>query len=211
MGSNLDLQGNVFSTAFIVINPLMKVTADTMINSLAGTEGVALLQSVVASNGNPSLTVLAANGPVDVASLGSKEFPLGNISLSGTYVVLRGDITSIGSIDVTSPMNEMKTVNGTIIINQSLRILASAGINLQDDLAPSTEPFNLTLQSIDGSIHVQSLGDKISPLNDVSLIAGKAVTVANLITTTGILTIIDEEGTTTCGPGTYPPCNSQSQ
>ena len=211
MGSNLDLQGNVYSNAFIVINPSIKVTADTVINSLAGTEGVALLQSVMVSNGNPSLTVLAANGPVDVASLGSKEFPLGNISLTGTYVVLRGDIGSIGSIDITSPTNEIQDVNGTITINQSLKISGSKGINLQDDLVPSTEPFNLTLQAMDGSIHVQSLGYQTNPLKDVSLIAGKEVTVANSITTTGLLTITNGEGTTTCGQGTYPPCNSQFQ
>jgi hypothetical protein len=205
-GSDLTLQGNMYSNTSIVIYPPVKITADTIINSLNGYGGLALLKPVTASSGNPSLTVYAANALVDVASLGSSDSPLGNVSLTGAYFVLRGDIASIGSVDIAK-----QAETGTVTINQPVTILANSGINLHNDLVPSTAPFNLTLQASDGCVSVQSLGNSVSPLKNVSLVGSNGVTISGTITTTEILTIIDEEGTTTCGSGTYPPCNSQSQ
>jgi hypothetical protein len=199
-GSDLTLQGNLYSNTSIVIYPPVKISADTIINSLNGYGGLALLKPVTASSGNPSLTVYAANALVDVASLGSDEFPLGNVVLTGSYVTLNGDIVSSSAVEI----------GGAVTITAGLTLIGSSGVTLKNQLLPSTNPFDLTLQACDGSVSVQSLGNSVSPLKNVSLIGVNGVTVSGTITTTGILTIVDEEGTKTCGSGTYPPCNSQS-
>jgi hypothetical protein len=197
-GSDLTLQGNLYSNTSIVIYPSITISADTVINSMDGYGGLALLKPVTASSETPSLTVYAANALVDVSSLGSDEFPLGNVVLTGSYVTLNGDIVSSEAVEIS----------GAVTITGDLTLIGSSNITLKNQLLPSTNPFDLTLQACDGSVSVQSLGNSVSPLKNVSLVGSNGVTILGTITTTGILTITDEEGTTTCGSGTYPPCNS---
>jgi hypothetical protein len=114
---------------------------------------------------------------------------------------LNGSIVSSSAIEIT----------GAVTITENLTLIGSSGVTLKNQLLPSTNPFDLTLQAYDGSVSVQSLGNSVSPLKNVSLIGLNGVTVSGTITTTGLLTITNGEATTSCGPGTYPPCNSQSQ
>jgi hypothetical protein len=200
-GSDLTLQGNLYSNTSIVIYPSITISADTVISSMDGYGGLALLKPVTASSGTPSLTVYAANALVDVSSLGSDDFPLGDIVLTGSYLTLNGDIVSSASLEI----------NGAITITGDLALLGSSNITLKKQLLPSTNLFDLTLESTYGTVSVQSLGDNVTPLKNVSLIGTHGVAISGTITTTGLLTITNGEGTTICGPGTYPPCNSQSQ
>jgi hypothetical protein len=196
--SNLVLNGDITTDSSIFIGSPISIAQAT---TLTGVHGISITGTVSASRGTPSLTLLASSGPVETRDLGNETAPLGAVSLTGIYIVLGGNVTSNASI----------ILSGAITITNNISLTADQDITLDQNLSRSTDPFNLTLQASDGSVSVQGLGDSVSPLKNVSLIGMNGVTVSGTITTTGLLTITNGEGTTICGPGTYPPCNSQSQ
>ena len=71
--SNLILEGDVYASSAIKINPPITISANTTLNSLQGTGGITLLKAVTAAAGSgaPTLDLYATGGAVDVHSLGS--------------------------------------------------------------------------------------------------------------------------------------------
>ena len=196
--SDFALKGDLYSTTSIYIEPNMTISSNTVISSLNGYGGIAFLGSVQANTGNVSLQVQAAQGPVDVEYLGSQEVPLGNISLIGTGMTLRGSMYSTDSI----------TLSGKTTINTDILLRGDLGITLDGDLVPSTEPFDLFLTATNGAITTKKLGtgssdtEKAQPLGNVSLSGNKI--------TTGTFVIAESYSVTSEEQSIYGPCNASS-
>jgi molybdopterin-binding protein len=154
---SLILGGDLYSTASILIDTPVTISADTTFASSAGNITLSGSLSGNSSNLNLNLTAL---GTISLQSLGSGIVPLRNVTISGDLVDLAGNIISVGLLEITGP----------VTISSSLTLQGNAGVTLNSNLVPDSLNLDLTVASYTtGSISVQNLGTISASLGGITL------------------------------------------
>ncbi|MBX9923011.1 MAG: filamentous hemagglutinin N-terminal domain-containing protein [Rhabdochlamydiaceae bacterium] len=182
--STIDLGGDMYSSSSIKIDSPITISTDSKIAS-ADVNGLTLTKPVTVAAGSlaPTLTLDATSaGAVDIKSLGSSTAPLGAVSLIGNHVYLSGDIAS----------NALVAISGPVTLYTAIVVIGDAGITLDQDLSPSADPVDLTLQASNGTVSITNLGTDTSPLRNITIKSSGPIGSGNLICTGGV----DLSGTT---------------